>query len=97
MDQERQPVLTRTELQAIYQVIEDTLMSKSQKYGNSWNNPIRIFSKAPSSEQINVRLDDKLSRIANANSDEDEDVDLDLMGYMFLRMVTRARAKKETT
>ena len=64
--------------------ISDMLVEKNKKYGNSAINPKRVFSKADMTEQIKVRIDDKLSRIATATNDEDEDVRLDLIGYLVL-------------
>ena len=67
--------------------VAELLISKNKKYGNSALEPRRIFSKASAIEQINVRIDDKLSRIANRQSDEDEDVEKDLIGYLILKRV----------
>ncbi len=67
--------------------IKELLIEKNRKYGDSALNPKRIFSKANPIAQIDVRLDDKLSRLASGQSDEDEDVYLDLTGYLILRMV----------
>ena len=69
--------------------IRDLLLRKNQAYGNSALEPIRVFSKASSCEQILVRIDDKLNRIkqgANILS-EDEDVLQDLIGYLILLKV----------
>ena len=69
--------------------IRDLLLRKNQAYGNSALEPIRVFSKANSCEQILVRIDDKLNRIkqgANILS-EDEDVLQDLIGYLILLKV----------
>ena len=65
------------------------LIGKNKKYGNSAIDPIRIFSKSSPIEQINVRLDDKLSRIVRGNKKikEDEDVDLDFVGYLILKRI----------
>ena len=74
--------------------IRDLLLKKNRAYGNSALEPIRVFSKANSCEQILVRIDDKLNRIkqgANILS-EDEDVLQDLIGYVILLKVW-----KETT
>ena len=74
--------------------IRDLLLKKNRAYGNSALEPIRVFSKANSCEQILVRIDDKLNRIkqgANILS-EDEDVLQDLIGYLILLKVW-----KETT
>lgn len=64
--------------------IETMLIKKNRKYGNSALSPKRIFSKASTKEQLLVRIDDKLSRIANMQTDEDEDVISDLIGYLVL-------------
>ncbi len=69
--------------------IKYMLLQKNRKYGNSAIDPVRVFSKADAIEQINVRIDDKLSRIQAAQSDEDEDVERDLIGYLVLKRVAR--------
>ena len=76
--------------------IAELLISKNKKYGNSALEPRRLFSKASPIEQINVRIDDKLSRIANRQSDEDEDEDVekDLIGYLVLKRVCINLKKK---
>jgi hypothetical protein len=68
------------------------LIDKNKKYGNSALEPIRIFSKSDSIEQINVRIDDKLSRIKNASELEDEDVISDLIGYLVLLKLKRSES-----
>ncbi len=69
--------------------IRDMLIAKNIKYGNSALEPVRIYSRASPLEQLNVRIDDKLSRIISGQPDEDEDVDMDLIGYLILRRVAR--------
>lgn len=64
--------------------IGDMLIEKNRKYGNAALEPVRIFAKSDSLEQIRVRLDDKLNRIKNRQNDEDEDVIDDLIGYLIL-------------
>lgn len=71
--------------------IADMLVSKNKKYGNSALKPMRVFSKMDTLEQINVRIDDKLSRIANRKNDEDEDPELDLIGYLILRRIKKSQ------
>lgn len=67
--------------------LEDLLIEKNRKYGDSAINPVRIFSKANTLEQIKVRIDDKLSRVQSAQLDEDEEVINDLIGYLILYKV----------
>ncbi len=71
------------------------LLLKNAKYGDSALNPCRIFSHADPIEQLRVRIDDKLSRIANRRDDEDEDPEWDMMGYQVLLRIARIRAKRE--
>ena len=65
--------------------VRDILTEKNKAYGNSAADPLRIFSKSSTEEMINVRMDDKLSRIARGNGSGDEDAELDLLGYLILK------------
>jgi len=74
--------------------VADLLIRKNKTYGNSFANPANIFCKLPAEDQINVRIDDKLNRIAKG---EDlgavpEDTELDLVGYLVLKRVLRKLA-----
>lgn len=69
--------------------IANMLISKNKKYGNAAIEPIRIFSKSDSVEQLLVRIDDKLSRISNQSELEDEDVYMDLIGYLILLKIAK--------
>lgn len=70
----------------------DLLVTKNRAYGNSALDPVRIFSKADNLEQLKVRIDDKLSRMARGTEfTGDNDID-DLVGYLVLYSI----AKKET-
>jgi len=83
--------------------IGDMLKAKNAAYGNSALDPLRIFSRAETVEQLNVRIDDKLSRIKRgklfggpsdahcASGLAAEDVDLDLIGYLVLRRIAKGR------
>jgi ankyrin repeat protein len=75
--------------------IMELLLKKNADYGDSAINPIRIFSQADNIEQINVRLDDKLSRIKNQKEKNiEEDTELDLIGYLILKRIA-LKIKKE--
>lgn len=89
--------LTRTQrdIKRICEEIKVLLIDKNRKYGDSCLNPVRVFSNADVYEQINVRLDDKLSRIVSGQTDEDEDVAIDLIGYLVLRIIAKRRRKDE--
>lgn len=71
----------------------EMLLAKNAAYGNSALEPLRIFSRASTEEQILVRLDDKLSRLARGSGKETEDVVSDILGYLILLRVARARTE----
>jgi len=68
--------------------VGDMLKAKNVAYGNSALEPIRIFSTAPADEQLRVRIDDKLSRLARGAA-AGEDVVLDLIGYLVLLRIAQ--------
>lgn len=71
--------------------VREMLLIKNAAYGNSAADPVRVFSRCDAVEAINVRMDDKLSRIARG-SDAGEDTEWDLIGYLILkRAVMRFR------
>jgi DNA-binding XRE family transcriptional regulator len=63
--------------------VAELLIAKNAAYGNSALDPVRIYSRANPAEQIRVRIDDKLSRLARGHA-AGEDVTLDLLGYLVL-------------
>lgn len=72
------------------------LLEKNKAYGDSAMNPVRVFSKMNAMEQLKVRMDDKLSRLARGNELKDESFDdtiLDLTGYLFIYMIQREYEK----
>jgi len=74
--------------------VKAMLLEKNRSYGNSAMDPVRVFSRAPPTEQIRVRIDDKLSRLARGNAFGDEDVVLDLIGYLILLRIADRRVKE---
>ena len=76
--------------------IRDFLVEKNKSYGGSVFDPVRIFSKVDIVEQINVRMDDKLSRMARGN-DYGEDVEKDLLGYLLLKRAVSKIVEKGKT
>ena len=77
--------------------IGNMLIAKNEAYGNSALDPVRIFSRADTVEQIKVRIDDKLSRLKRgfdgstapdaqwaSEGAAKEDVVMDLIGYLVL-------------
>lgn len=65
--------------------IQEMLIAKNKKYGNSALEPLGVFSQLSAKEGLMVRIDDKLKRIKNGSLDrDDEDVVNDLIGYLVL-------------
>lgn len=77
-------LVAMAEIKRHCRAIQDMLLEKNRKYGNSALDPVRVFSKANKAEQIRVRIDDKLSRMKNLQDDDTEDVINDLIGYLIL-------------
>lgn len=78
---------TQIDIASACDELKELLLEKNRKYGDSALNPVRIFSKASTLEQLKVRMDDKLSRLRNAQDDDDEDPVTDLIGYLVLYKV----------
>ena len=82
--------------------IKKMLLAKNEAYGNSALDPVRVFSSANLVEQIKVRLDDKLSRLARGGlslekSDESYlDTVRDLVGYLILLLIALENGNPKT-
>jgi len=92
---EAEAVIVRSAIGDVCGQVRDMLLEKNRAYGNSALEPLRIFSRADALEQLNVRIDDKLSRIARGREHGGDDTELDLIGYLVLRRVARTLAKTE--
>lgn len=84
--------LFKKELQVVLNQIGSMLEQKNAAYGDSALNPVRIFSKADPLEQLKVRIDDKLSRLARGAA-AGEDVIHDLLGYLVIYRMQMNRLK----
>ena len=82
---------TQEKISKVCDNVKDMLIEKNRKYGDSALNPIRIFSKSDTVEQLKVRIDDKLNRFKNMQKDDTEDVINDLIGYLILLKVAEER------
>ena len=67
--------------------VGEMLKTKNKSYGDAVMNPVRIFSKQNSSEQLRVRIDDKLSRLARGTEYPGDDTIFDLVGYLVLFLI----------
>lgn len=87
-------------ISAVCAAVERMLLAKNEIYGNSALDPIRFFSKADPIEQIKVRIDDKISRLARGGEDLAAvgesflDTVQDLIGYLVLLLVAIERSRE---
>lgn len=81
-------------IEAECDALKRMLLEKNRAYGDSALSPMRVFSKADPIEQIRVRLDDKISRLARGAA-AGEDVELDMLGYLILLRVAKKMAERD--
>jgi hypothetical protein len=79
---------TIQKIDLLFNNFKEFLKEKNRRYGDSALNPIKIFSKVESDNQICIRLDDKLSRIANADKFRQNDIS-DVFGYIALLLIEK--------
>lgn len=84
---------SQEEIAAVCDELKAMLLERNRAYGDSALNPVRVFSKASTDEQLRVRLDDKLSRLSRGQA-AGEDPEWDLMGYLVLLQVAKRRKIK---
>ena len=88
---------TELKISVVCDDIKELLIHKNRKYGNSALKPNRIFSKCSATEQLLVRIDDKLNRIMKGAGllATDEDVINDLIGYLVLLKISMESDKND--
>ena len=88
---------TELKISVVCDDIKELLIHKNRKYGNSALQPNRIFSKCSATEQLLVRIDDKLNRIMKGAGllATDEDVVNDLIGYLVLLKISMESDKND--
>lgn len=82
-----------SEVDVVLHDVREMLIQKNVAYGDSALNPVRIFSKADALEQLKVRIDDKLSRLARG-FDAGEDCVSDLLGYLVMYKIQLKRLQQ---
>lgn len=81
---------TATRIAAECDAIKAMLLAKNAAYGDSATDPVRVFSKASPTEQILIRIDDKVSRLTRGHAMSDEsrrDTIRDMVGYWILLLI----------
>jgi len=67
------------------------LIKKNKAYGDSINKPVHIFNTEVKDlfVLLNIRLDDKLSRLKRGKKYKNEDTELDIIGYLIIKRVLK--------
>lgn len=79
---------TQEKIGMLFDNFKEFLKEKNRRYGDSALNPIKIFTKIEPENSICVRLDDKLSRIANSTELRKNDLS-DIVGYLSLLLIEK--------
>jgi len=79
---------TELKIMEVTENLAALLIEKNRRYGDSALHPIKIFAKSSATDSIRVRLDDKLSRLANSDELRKNDV-YDVLGYLILLCISR--------
>lgn len=74
--------------------MQELLLEKNKRYGDSAINPKKRFSKLGGSEGIKIRLDDKMNRIENSGELRVNDV-CDMIGYLHLYLVSEGVTRED--
>jgi hypothetical protein len=82
---------TENKIKEVMENIEQMLIAKNRAYGDSALEPVRIFSKTDTIEQLYVRIDDKLSRVQRGHEYPGDDTIFDLVGYLVLLLIAKER------
>lgn len=87
-----QSVIERTSRQKIVDItnaMQDLLLYKNEKYGDSALNPNNVFYKGDATNSILIRLDDKIGRIKNNTESKPRINDVcDIIGYCVLLLAS---------
>ena len=80
---------TQKKIIEITEAIQDLLLYKNEKYGDSALSPKQIFYKGDARNSILIRLDDKLGRIMT-NTDNTPRINdvADIIGYCTLLLIS---------
>lgn len=79
---------TCIEIGKVLESMKHLLKEKNKRYGDSALTPVGVFNKLDATSSIQVRLDDKISRIQNSNELRKNDV-ADVIGYLTLLCVAK--------
>ena len=85
---------TEESIARVVSEIKEMLIAKNRAYGDSALEPVRVFSKAETIEQLYVRIDDKLSRVKRGHEYPGDDTISDLIGYLVLLLIAKEKNER---
>jgi len=85
---------TEESIERVMSGIQKMLIEKNRAYGDSALEPVRVFSKTDTTEQLYVRIDDKLSRVKRGHEYPGDDTIFDLIGYLILLLISKERDER---
>ena len=85
---------TEQDIERVMSGIQKMLIDKNRAYGDSALEPMRVFSKSDTIEQLYVRIDDKLSRVQRGHEYPGDDTIFDLIGYLVLLLIAKERDER---
>jgi len=85
---------TELKITEIMSGIEKMLIDKNRAYGDSALDPVKVFSKESTVEQLYVRIDDKLSRVQRGHEYPGDDTIIDLVGYLVLLLIAKDKNER---
>lgn len=80
---------TQEKIKEITNAMQDLLLYKNEKYGDSALKPKNVFYKGDSTNSILIRLDDKIGRIKSNPEEKPRINDVaDIIGYCTLLLIS---------
>lgn len=73
-------------IREVCEYVANVLCAKNSANWNSVLDPVQVFSKAPTIERINVRIDEELTRIARSGASR-KAAEIDLILLLVLKQV----------
>ena len=85
---------TQERIVEVTDAMQQVLLEKNKRYGDSAITPKRRFSKLDSTQGILIRLDDKMNRIESSDELRTNDI-CNMIGYLNLLLIAKGVTKEE--
>lgn len=85
---------TQSRIKEVTSAMQEVLLEKNKRYGDSAISPKRRFSKLDPIQGILIRLDDKMNRIESSDELRTNDI-CDMIGYLYLLLIAMGVTSEE--